>query len=85
MFSADGTPIYHRNCKGTGRRVQKSSTTEPFFTYPQMAEGIAPGAFVRYRTGSNYVNFVFEGTPIEVWSGKDAKRLIATLGFLAAK
>ncbi|MCC6810266.1 MAG: hypothetical protein IT381_22740 [Deltaproteobacteria bacterium] len=83
MFERDGTPIYHRNCKATGRRVEKSSTSEPFWMWSQMADGIKPGTFVRYRTGANYVDMVFEGLPIEVWADKKAKKLVAVLGMLA--
>lgn len=80
MFERDGTPIYHRNCHYTGRKVQKESASEPFYNYPEVVDGIAAGTFVRYITGSKYVDRVFDGIPIEVYSDKGQKKLVALFG-----
>jgi len=84
MFERDGTPIYEWLCKRTGRKVTRSSTSEPFYTTPEMAKGIAPGVFVRYRTGvERDAGNIFLGTPVEVWKNQDMKALVAIYGVLA--
>lgn len=83
MFSGDGTPIYQRNCRGTGRKVTRSSTSEPFLTWPELTDGISAGTFVRYNTGADREDNVFIGVPLEVWKSKDAKALVALLGVKA--
>jgi hypothetical protein len=84
MFERDGTPIYEWICKRTGRKVTRSSTSEPFYTTAEMAKGIAPGVFVRYRTGSERdAANIFAGTPAEVWKNQDMKVLVAIYGVLA--
>lgn len=84
MFEPDGTPIYEWLCKRTGRKVTRSSTSEPFYTSPEMARGIAAGTFVRYRTGVERDSAnIFSGTPAEVWKNQEMKDLVAIYGVLA--
>lgn len=83
LFSSDGTPVYHRDCRNTGNKVERSSTAEPFWTWATMASGIAPGTFVRYRTGTTQEGGVFEGIPVDVWASRERKQLIAVMGMPA--
>lgn len=84
MFDAHGTPIYERSCRKTGRKVERSSTAEPFFTTADNAFGIAAGTFVKYRTGAERDGDEFwKGVAGEVWSSKEQTKLIAVAGLPA--
>jgi hypothetical protein len=77
MWSGDGTPIYARNCRYTGRTVVRDLTAQPFWTYKHFAGGIKKGVVVKYFSG-----VYEEGYPVEVWS-KDGKTLLAVMGLEA--
>lgn len=84
MFALDGRPIYDYNCRMTGRKVERSETSQPFYASAELARGIAPGVFVIYTTGSERDDAsIFEGMPLEVWKNAGRKELIAILGVLA--
>lgn len=79
MWAADGTPIYARDCKYTGRVVTRDVTAEPFWTWKHVAGGIAKGTVVRATGGGLIAGVPDEGYPVEVWS-KDGKKLLAVMG-----
>ena len=82
QWRPDGTPLYGENCRYTGKKLKLSSTAEPFWTVASHAAGIKPGVFVKYSTGTERVDDVFDGIAGEVWKTKEQKVLIAALGVL---
>lgn len=80
QWRPDGTPIYAEDCHYTGRMVERSDTAYSFWTSKALASGIKPKTFVRYSTGANFDNKVFDGYPVEVWTDKNQKKLVAVLG-----
>lgn len=79
MWSADGTPIYARNCKYTGRVVTRDLTAEPFWMWKHVAGGITKGTVVKVIGGGLIAGVPDEGYPVEVWS-KDGKKLLGVMG-----
>lgn len=78
----DGSPLYETICKLTGRKVESSSTTEPFWAWAPQAAGIKAGTFVRYNGGSTQVDGVLNGSPVEV-TAAGSKKLLAAMGLVA--
>ncbi len=80
MWRPDGTPIYAENCRYTGRTVTHNDTATPFWTLPVLGSGIKVGAYVKVSTFGNQIDGASEGVPVEVWSNKDMKKLVAVFG-----
>ena len=82
MFRPDGSPLYETLCKLTGRKVQSSSTSDPFWVWAPQAAGISAGTVVRYNGGTTLVDGVTNGVPVEV-SAAGGKKLLAAMGLSA--
>lgn len=84
MIRLDGSLIYERKCWKTGKKIERSETSQPFWVEAELARGIAPGTVVEYSTGSERDDDnVFRGLPIVVWKNAEKKDLVAVLGVLA--
>ena len=82
MFRPDGSPLYETVCKLTGRKVESSSTSAPFWVWAPQAAGISAGTVVRYNGGATMVDGVTNGAPVEV-TAAGSKKLLAAMGLTA--
>lgn len=82
MFRPDGSPLYETLCKMTGRKVEASSTSAPFWVWAPQAAGISAGTVVRYNGGATLVDGVTNGVPVEV-TAAGSKKLLAAMGLAA--
>jgi hypothetical protein len=73
MFDHDGKPIYHRNCKG--KVVSADVSPDPITVPEALAEGIAPGRFVRFGVSNSARARV--SMPFEIYKDKNGKNLVA--------